>query len=472
MNKIITTIVLLMIVISSIGIATASPLVAGLDLTTYSSSGYNYIKAIATTNGDGKISFVVDGDDRFIDLSMVSGTNTKTSRDWMGTIDSSGKTVPFTIGSTHSICVFDKNNIEDKVCNSIKIPEGSPSLKINSVDIKLLESGYIQVDIFYKGAGHLGAGVDGTTEWNGYVSSTSGTYERISLIPRPPGEYDVCGYELNNHNTEVCDIIIVPAIPTPTPSPTPTPTPTPTPEPTPEPTPVPTPVPTPEPGTGHRSSDGGGSSGVTGVEFSGGSSMDGIHLFFKTTPQNAKVFINKQYLGLTDTFRKGLPPGRYQIDILKEGCINFTKNINLDNGESETIDILLECELKKNETVVSMAGLPPAEPPQPKITEVQTVATPTTTQIAPNTTWFYVATLVGLIVAAIGLKYLPRKSMSDNSASMSYSENDYVVEKSTSEKVLEKVKSGLSNDQIAQDLKVTIRSVERHLKSLREQGSI
>lgn len=474
MNKITIGIVLTIILSMSIVNVTAAPLIGGLDLSTYSSNGYNYIKATATTNGDGKISFVVDDDTRFIDSSVVSGTNTKTSRDWMGNIDGSGSnTIPFVLGSQHKICVSDFSNDADKICESITIPEGAPSLKINSADIKLLDTGYIQVDLFYTGTGHIGAGVDGTNEWDGYVSSPSATYERISLNPRPAGNYDVCGYELNNPSSQICDEVVILAAPTPTPSPTPSPTPTatptpsptPTPEPTPSPTPSPTPTPTatpeptPTPTPSPTSSHGGSSSGSSDqVDFSGfGSSQDGINLFFNSSPSSL-VLINRQKLGYTPIARKGLPPGRYRIELLLDGYVNFSEDINMNNGDSKTFTVVMEpLEQPKNATIIPMA-VPAVVPPA----QLARNSSATNTQL--NAIAWVVASIALIAVFIYFMKRRGatlRATLTQDGAT------------STGDKIHGLIEKGISSpEEISAHLNMPLRTVQYHVKRMRDGGQI
>ncbi len=127
MRRIVNKIILLMLIISIgfVSNATAIPLVQSVELSTHTADGNNYMDVIATTTGDGKIRFIVDNDYTSIDWTLVSGTNTKTTR-YYG---------PLTVGSTHSLCVINTIDDTDKICKSITIPSPTEELVVTNMDI-------------------------------------------------------------------------------------------------------------------------------------------------------------------------------------------------------------------------------------------------------------------------------------------------------------------------------------------------
>lgn len=63
-------------------------------------------------------------------------------------------------------------------------------------------------------------------------------------------------------------------------------------------------------------------------------------LSINSYPKAAKVYVNNQFKGVTD-INLSLPPGKYQIDIKKDGYTSWSKNIILKGELVETLDALL-----------------------------------------------------------------------------------------------------------------------------------
>ncbi|MGB9883031.1 MAG: PEGA domain-containing protein [Microgenomates group bacterium] len=59
-----------------------------------------------------------------------------------------------------------------------------------------------------------------------------------------------------------------------------------------------------------------------------------------STPKSAKIYINGQFKGLTDT-NLNLPPGEYQIEIKKDGYLNWSKKIKLKGELVVYVDPIL-----------------------------------------------------------------------------------------------------------------------------------
>jgi len=128
--KKITNIMILLMLITSIGfvsIVTATPLVQNLELSTYIYEENTYINNIVTTNGNGEIYFTLNNDNTTFDNSFVSGINTKTIKNWKGTINwYNYVTTPFIAGSLCTVCVYNSINNEDYKCSFVRIPEPKP----------------------------------------------------------------------------------------------------------------------------------------------------------------------------------------------------------------------------------------------------------------------------------------------------------------------------------------------------------
>lgn len=368
---------------------------------------------------------------------------------------------------------------------------------VTAIDVKVYNINEVSAFISTTGDGVVALFVDNVIIRTFEIFSNSSGFGYSWSLP-VNHKYHICAD--GNQNPVCQDVVIGTPAPAPSPSPTPTltPSPTPTPEPTPEPTPTPTPSPTPSPiptpnttpnatpvptpnstatpnitvtptptPAPHSHSSSGSHGGSSDQTPGFGSGIDGCILVVNSTPRDAKIFINGQLLGTTPFLKRGFRTGRGFIEIRKEGYYNYSRNINPDNGDTVEISIVLE-PIKQNETIVSMSAYNNPS----NDTQNDTVATTTATQNDSKPILFIVATLICLIVAAIALKYLPRKTLSDNVATNSVNEIDNGVEKSTREKVFEMTKSGLSNDQIAEKLKIDIRSVQRHLVNLRAEGAI
>ncbi len=208
MRRMIDKIILLML-ITSIGFVsnvTAIPLVQSVELGTHAADGNTYIDVTATSTGIGKIKFVVDNDNRFVDWTNVDGTNVKTKRNYMGNIDNTGQiTIPFIVGSTHSICVINSADITDKVCASITIPVLTKELVVTDLDIKRSDTGYITATIFYTGTGIIGVNYDNSVDQT--TVTTPDSYVVIKLLTpiTAPGTYNICAYNSNNYDAgQVC----------------------------------------------------------------------------------------------------------------------------------------------------------------------------------------------------------------------------------------------------------------------------
>lgn len=158
-------------------------------------------------------------------------------------------------------------------------------------------------------------------KWKGNVKAKNGT-NSVNVIVKDAAENFASDYSLSYTTTDIR--------PTPT-----TTTTTPTTNST-----NPTQAPTSTPSVNNNGSSSG--SLIDNRDFSGiGSSRNGVHLYFNSTPSGASVYINRQYLNKTPTFRV-LQAGRYQIDIRMPGYKNFTKQINYDDGIVDKIHAILE----------------------------------------------------------------------------------------------------------------------------------
>ncbi len=264
--------------------------------------------------------------------------------------------------------------------------------------------------------------------------------------------------------------IPVTSVPTPQPTPTPTPTPAQTTEPsprlkeameqkketsnidlsTPEPTPTPTPAPPPV---------------LWGT------------INFSSEPQNATVYADGHKIGYTPLV-KDFSPGYVNIRIEKDGYINFTKrqkvedqdyvnlNVNLSRIEPEEI-INTSSNSSQDQLSFSSASIPPSDKGN------DTVADTTTTANDSNTTWVYVAVAMSSLVAVgafIALKGKQEKSMSGYVATQDDTQNDKSNEKKIAERLEEDPE--ITNKEIADDIGVDVRTVQRIIKKLKEEGKL
>ncbi len=209
MRRIINKILLLML-ITSIGIGISSAgLVQNVELGTHTAGGNSYIDVTATSTGSGKIKFVLDDDTRFVDWTVVDGTNIITRREYMGNIDSTGQiTVPFIVGSSHKVCVINTADAADKICKSITIPQQAEELTITGLDIKRSESGYITATVFYTGNG----GIIGVTYDNSVdqATVTIPSWYVVMYLDTPitaPGTYEICAYVSGNQESKMCQTL-------------------------------------------------------------------------------------------------------------------------------------------------------------------------------------------------------------------------------------------------------------------------
>jgi len=245
---------------------------------------------------------------------------------------------------------------------------------------------------------------------------------------------------------------------------TPTPTPTPTPEPTPTPTPVPTPTATPDNGRKSGGSSGGDSTGS--IDFSSfGSYSSDATLSFNSSPAGAMVYINKQKLSETPVIRD-VVAGRYRIEMRLAGYKIFQQDINPEAGEVEEINVVLEpLVIVPEPQIVTMSAIPVTVIND---THNDTVATTTPTQNDTNTTLFYVVSLVVIIVAILGFAYMNLKHGHDTCRDMSDSDGD--IDTLTKMKGLLKSNPEYRNEEMAEKIGVTVRTIERNRKKINEEN--
>jgi len=241
-----------------------------------------------------------------------------------------------------------------------------------------------------------------------------------------------------------------------TPTPTPTPEPTPSPTPTPEPTPAPTEAP-------HSHSSGGGN--TEQIDFSSfGTYSDDATLSFNSSPARAMVYINKQKLGETPILRD-VAAGRYRIEMKLAGYEVYQQDINPDEGEVKKINVKLE------PLVIESEPINVTLPVVPQIivndTSNDTVATTTATTNDSIPVLFYVMSLVAMIVAVVGLGIVRKKSK--QSKANQVIEN---IDTSVPGKIKEifRIEGKVDNETLAKKIDVDIRTIQRGIKILKEEG--
>ena len=261
---------------------------------------------------------------------------------------------------------------------------------------------------------------------------------------------------LASHGIGTVDFSVFSVLPVSTQTPTPTPTPTPSPTPTPTPIPTPTPEPTAVPASVsapvvvHA---------APAPEANFGSYQDDGTLNFDSTPQGAMVYINRQKLGTTPR-SWDMTPGKYRIELRLEGYHNFTKDVEV--LEDKTLDINVTMEpIKPAKTPDIVTSVPTISPV--KIDNV-TVTTPTEKATIP--TLFYVASLVVMIGAVIGLWYISKKNKSDTVADMSDDKDD--IDTVTKVRQLLKSNSEYTNQELADKIEVDIRTIQRAKLKMKE----
>lgn len=194
----------------------------------------------------------------------------------------------------------------------------------------------------------------------------------------------------------------------------------------------------------------------------GGSSSNGITINFDSNPQGANVYINNQFFGLTPTNRK-LSSVRYQVDIRKLGCLNFTQKVYSRNGETVNISVVLECEVVSNPVII------PAEISKQNDTVNDNVTDTTSTPKNTIPTLFYVMSVVVIIVAAVVFWYRSKNNKTDAVATLSDNDGD----NDTSQKIAGLLKSGsYSNQEMADKIGVSVRTIERNVSALRKEKKI
>lgn len=230
-------------------------------------------------------------------------------------------------------------------------------------------------------------------------------------------------------------------------------------------TPAPTPAPTITPSKGIRKAM--AEKGIDyDLQMSGPEEVLWGNFCFNVTPNDSEVRIK----GIVHTQlcpSRDFKPGSYMINISKEGYQNFSQVFILVDEELKNINVSLEQippaiieDTKQNESVIEQ-------------TQNNTAENVEKTRNDSNSTpiWLPVGLIIIAAVLGIALWYkLPRKGSAEGLPGMPDEEDD----KSTADKIIGLVRNhpGISNEEMATMIQVHIRTIERNVKRLKEEGKL
>jgi hypothetical protein len=88
-------------------------------------------------------------------------------------------------------------------------------------------------------------------------------------------------------------------------------------------------------------------------------------ILVRSIPENARVFLDSQFIGVTPVRQSGLKPGAYRLEIRTEGYKAYAGRVTLVQGRTATVDRELEQESPAIEDIL-MLGRIPRRPTDPK----------------------------------------------------------------------------------------------------------